>query len=109
MSKETYHEIKRISGEEMSELLSYLDNVFDLGTGTLLEDNLYGVIDWLLKNNYFYGLFLTFFIFIYAKFEESWVLYESLFGYLRRFYPKHWYHYDSSYIYFFYKGIYYGL
>ena len=45
MSKETYHEIKRISGEEMSELLSYLDNVFDLGTGTLLEDNLYGVID----------------------------------------------------------------
>ena len=38
MSKETYQEIKRISGEELKELLSNLDNVFDLGTGTLLDD-----------------------------------------------------------------------
>ena len=36
MSKETYHEIKRISGEELKDLLSDLDNVFDLGTGTLI-------------------------------------------------------------------------
>ena len=36
MSKETYQEIKRISGEELRELLSDLDNVFDLGTGTVL-------------------------------------------------------------------------
>ena len=33
MSKETYQEIKRISMEELRELLSDLDNVFDLGTG----------------------------------------------------------------------------
>ena len=39
MSKETYQEIKRISGEELKELLSNLDTVFDLGTGTLLGDN----------------------------------------------------------------------
>ena len=39
MSKETYHEIKRISGEELKDLLSDLDNVFDLGTGTLIGDN----------------------------------------------------------------------
>ena len=39
MTKETYQEIKRISGEELKELLSNLDNVFDLGTGTLLSDN----------------------------------------------------------------------
>ena len=39
MSKETYQEIKRISGEELKELLSNLDNVFDLGTGTLLSDS----------------------------------------------------------------------
>ena len=39
MSKETYQEIKRISGEELKELLSNLDNVFDLGTGTLLGDS----------------------------------------------------------------------
>ena len=39
MSKETYKEIKRISGEELKELLSNLDNVFDLGTGTLLGDS----------------------------------------------------------------------
>ena len=39
MSKETYQEIKRISGEELKEFLSNLDNVFDLGTGTLLGDS----------------------------------------------------------------------
>ena len=38
MSKQTYHEIKRISGDELRELLSDLDNVFDLGTGTLMSD-----------------------------------------------------------------------
>ena len=36
MSKENYHEIKRISGEELSWLLSDLDNAFDLRTGTLM-------------------------------------------------------------------------
>ena len=35
MSKDTYQEIKGISGEELKELLSNLDNAFDLGTGTL--------------------------------------------------------------------------
>tara|TARA_B100000579_G_C21995781_1_gene472937 strand:- start:161 stop:274 length:114 start_codon:yes stop_codon:yes gene_type:complete len=35
MSKETYLEIKRVSGEELSELLSDLENIFDLGTRTL--------------------------------------------------------------------------
>jgi len=39
MSKETYQEIKRISGEELKELLSNLDSVFDVGTGTLLCDS----------------------------------------------------------------------
>ena len=39
MSKETYQEIKRISGEELKELLSNYDNIFDLGTGTLLSDS----------------------------------------------------------------------
>ena len=39
MSKETYQEIKRISGEELRELLSDLGNIFDLGTGTLMGDN----------------------------------------------------------------------
>ena len=39
MSKETYQEIKRISGEELKDLLSDLDNVFDLGTGALLGDS----------------------------------------------------------------------
>ena len=38
MSKEAYQELKRISGEELSELLSDLDKVFDLGTGTLIGD-----------------------------------------------------------------------
>ncbi len=33
MSKETYQEIKRISGEELRDLLSDLDKVYDLGTG----------------------------------------------------------------------------
>ena len=37
MSKETYQEIKRISGEELIELLTDLDNVFDIGTGTLID------------------------------------------------------------------------
>ena len=40
MSKETYQEIKRISGEELRELLTDLDNVFDLGTGSLIGDDL---------------------------------------------------------------------
>ena len=39
MSKETYQEIKRISGEELKDLLSNLENVFDLGTGCLLSDS----------------------------------------------------------------------
>ena len=39
MSKETYQKIKRISGDELRELLSDLDNSFDLGTGALLNDN----------------------------------------------------------------------
>ena len=39
MSKETYQEIKRISGEELRELLSDLDNLFDLGKGTLKSDS----------------------------------------------------------------------
>ena len=37
MTQETYQEIKRISGEELTEFLSDLDNVFDLGTGTTLK------------------------------------------------------------------------
>tara|TARA_Y100001968_G_C19224264_1_gene651285 strand:+ start:220 stop:360 length:141 start_codon:yes stop_codon:yes gene_type:complete len=39
MSKETYQEIKRISMEELRELLSDLDNVFYLGTGTCMGDS----------------------------------------------------------------------
>ena len=39
MSKEIYQEIKRISGEQLRELLSDLDNVFDLGTGTLIGNS----------------------------------------------------------------------
>jgi len=46
MSKETYQEIKRISGEELKELLSDLDNVFDLCMGTLMGD------DYLTTSNY---------------------------------------------------------
>ena len=42
MSKETYQEIKRISGEELKELLSDLDNIFDLGTSTLMSDSYSG-------------------------------------------------------------------
>ncbi len=38
MTKEKYQEIKQISGDELRELLSDLDNVFDLGTGALLSD-----------------------------------------------------------------------
>lgn len=36
MTKETYQEIKRVSGEELIELLSDLDNFFDLGTASLI-------------------------------------------------------------------------
>ena len=39
MSKEVYQEIKRISGEELKELLSDLDNVYDLGTGSLMNNS----------------------------------------------------------------------
>jgi hypothetical protein len=39
MSKETYQEIKRISGEVLKELLSNLDSVFDIGTVTLMSDS----------------------------------------------------------------------
>ena len=39
MTKETYQEIKRISGEELKDLLSDLDNIYDLGTGTFIGDN----------------------------------------------------------------------
>ena len=39
MSKEIYQEIKRISGEELREILSDLDNVFDLCTGYLMGDS----------------------------------------------------------------------
>ena len=45
MSKEAYLEIKRISGEELKELLSDLDNVFDLGTGTLMGEHSISVSD----------------------------------------------------------------
>ena len=38
MSKEAYQEIKRISGEELIELLSDLDEILDLGTVTLMGD-----------------------------------------------------------------------
>tara|TARA_B100000700_G_C14917439_1_gene795383 strand:- start:1047 stop:1184 length:138 start_codon:yes stop_codon:yes gene_type:complete len=40
MSKESYQEIKRITGEELRDLLSDLDYIFDLGTGILLRDSL---------------------------------------------------------------------
>ncbi len=40
MSKESYQEIKRISGEELKELLSDMENVFGQGTGTFWEDYL---------------------------------------------------------------------
>ena len=36
MYKETYQEIKRMSGDESRELLSDLDNVFDLSTVNLI-------------------------------------------------------------------------
>tara|TARA_Y100001968_G_scaffold315153_1_gene341440 strand:+ start:578 stop:715 length:138 start_codon:yes stop_codon:yes gene_type:complete len=41
MTKEIYQEIKRISGEELKEHLSDLENVFDLGTGKVMNDNLF--------------------------------------------------------------------
>ena len=40
MLKETYQEIKKISGEELKELLSTLNNVFSLSTFTLKEEEL---------------------------------------------------------------------
>ena len=40
MSKDTYQEIKRISGEELKNLLSELDNVFDIQNETLVVDYL---------------------------------------------------------------------
>ena len=46
MSKETYYEIKRITGEELRDLLSNLDNVFDLGTGTVLGEGHNGQTDY---------------------------------------------------------------
>ncbi|WP_187152572.1 hypothetical protein [Prochlorococcus marinus] len=46
MSKETYQEIKRISGEELQELLSDLDNVYDLGTGTVMGDSYFTSTDY---------------------------------------------------------------
>ena len=39
MTKEIYQEIKIISGEELREILSDLDNVFDLGKVTLISDS----------------------------------------------------------------------
>tara|TARA_B100000579_G_scaffold372657_1_gene335937 strand:+ start:234 stop:350 length:117 start_codon:yes stop_codon:yes gene_type:complete len=38
MSKETYQEIKRISGEELKNLLSDLDNLFEIPLGNLVLD-----------------------------------------------------------------------
>ena len=40
MLKETYQEIKKISGEELKELLSTLDNVFILSPFTINEEEL---------------------------------------------------------------------
>ena len=40
MSKETYQEIKRISGEELKNLLSDLDNLFEIPLGNLVLDQL---------------------------------------------------------------------
>ena len=39
MTKETYQEIKTLSGEELRDLLSDLDNVFNLGTDALIGDS----------------------------------------------------------------------
>ena len=36
MSKEIYQEIKLISGEELRKILTDLDNVYDLGTQTVI-------------------------------------------------------------------------
>ena len=38
MSKETYQELKRISGEELKNLLSELDNLFDIKFGDFVVD-----------------------------------------------------------------------
>tara|TARA_Y100001968_G_C18931298_1_gene514375 strand:+ start:218 stop:361 length:144 start_codon:yes stop_codon:yes gene_type:complete len=38
MTKETYQVIKRISAEELRELLFPLDNVFDHGKGSVIGD-----------------------------------------------------------------------
>ncbi len=46
MSKETYLEIKRISGEELRELLSNLDNVIELGTCAFMGDSLSTTADY---------------------------------------------------------------
>tara|TARA_Y100001968_G_C19340656_1_gene709326 strand:- start:902 stop:1051 length:150 start_codon:yes stop_codon:yes gene_type:complete len=40
MSKETYQEIKRISGEELKNILSDLDNIFDTQFESLVLDPL---------------------------------------------------------------------
>tara|TARA_Y100001968_G_scaffold196029_1_gene179847 strand:+ start:237 stop:359 length:123 start_codon:yes stop_codon:yes gene_type:complete len=40
MSKETYQEIKRISGEELKKLLSDLDNFFDIKHSNFVADNI---------------------------------------------------------------------
>ncbi len=39
MSKETYQQIKRISGEELKELLSDLNNILDLVASNLISDS----------------------------------------------------------------------
>ncbi len=38
MTNETYQEIKRISGDELRELLCELENAFDLGTANINDD-----------------------------------------------------------------------
>ena len=40
MSKETYQEIKRISGEELKKLLSDLDNFFEIQHSNFAVDTL---------------------------------------------------------------------
>ncbi len=39
MTEEAYQEIKKISGEELTQLLSELENVFDFGKGKLFDGN----------------------------------------------------------------------
>ena len=38
MSKETYQELKKISGEELKNLLSDLDNLFDIQLDNIFVD-----------------------------------------------------------------------